>query len=181
MDSIDPRISNRLSISRNFAFPGRWPVAPEMETIPKLADSVWLTPPPAAVMSDADLALFMQKMMRMKQEALRQRGLNGMSGSGATRPDKVKEQTGDLNVRAHGYYEGNKLVAVREIRIFEIDNYRKRTYDYFPGGWPDNSLRMNNARVGKYYRVKVTWENGATQEKDVRMDSPGMSVDVWKY
>ncbi|MBM3460534.1 MAG: hypothetical protein FJX76_00340 [Armatimonadetes bacterium] len=165
-----------------FATRGGFPTAPDLGGFVSLADTVWLTPPPAMPMSDADLNAFLSKMREMKQQALRDRALRGGSPGGPVNPEKDKEKQGPLDVKAHGYYEGDKLIAVREIRVFEVGNYRKRTYNTFPGGWPDNSLRMDNARVGKTYRVKVTWENGTSQEKDVAMDSPnGTSVDVWKY
>jgi len=181
MDAIDPRISSRLRIAGNFATPGQVPVSPDLPVFPSLNDTAALGDLPVFVLNETDLNAFMEKMRSLKQDALRQRALRGGSG---TRPagDKERDRQGPLDVKAHGYYEGDKLVPVREIRVFEIGNYRKRAYNTFAGGWPDNSLRMDNARVGKHYRVKVTWESGATQERDVTMDSAsGTSVDVWRY
>lgn len=184
MDAISPRLTSRLQIANALMgspMTAAMPAMPADLSFPSLADQAWVTPPPPMDLSDEALAAFVGRMRLLKQDALRQRALRGGAPTGRTN-DRDKEKSGPLDVKAHGYYEGDKLVAVREIRVFEIGNQRKRTYNTFPGGWPDNALRMDNARLGQYYRVKVTWENGTTQEKDVKMDTTsGQSVDVWHY
>lgn len=182
MDAIDPRISSRLRVASHFAMPAGSPAAPDLSVFPNLNDTAALGDLPVFVLNETDLNAFLEKMRGLKQDALRRRGLRGGTGVRPVDPEKDREKTGPLDVKAHGYYEGDRLVPVTEIRVFEVGNYRKRSYNTFPGGWPDSSHRMDDARVGKHYRVKVTWASGATQEREVKMDSPsGTSVDIWKY
>ena len=132
--------------------------------------------------TDEDLADFFEKMRRAKQEALERS--RESQGQRPVDPDKKQGQSGPLEVKAHGFYKDDQFVPVTSIRIFEVGNYRKRSSDTFNGSWYESEYthRMDNARVGQYYRAVVTWADGSTQERDVHMsDSEGQSVDIWKY
>lgn len=138
----------------------------------------WDTVGPADPMG-GDFEDFVQRMRRLKQEALQQAPPTKPSD-----PDKdPSTQTGPLSARAHGFYKGDEFVPVKSIRIFEVGNYNKRSLGSFNGNWYESeySHRMDSARVGKDYRVVVTWGDGSTQERDVQMEAGGTSVDVWKY
>lgn len=149
------------------------------------------TPPPTdsvtmsgtgAGQTATDFDTWMRKLVEAKQEALRRAAQR--SGEGRpTNPDKPQSgQTGPLTAKAHGFYEGSTFVPVQQIRIYEVGNYSHRTYQSFAGGWPEYSWKMGDARVGKDYKVQVTWANGYSETRDVRMTSPGgASVDIYRY
>lgn len=128
-----------------------------------------------------DFDTMMRKLVEAKREALRRAAERSNEGR-PTNPDKPQTgQTGPLTAKAHGFYEGNKFVPVQQIRIYEVGNYSHRTHQSFSGGWPEYSWKMNNARVGQYYKVQVTWANGYTETRDVRMTSAGgQSIDIYR-
>ncbi|NDD27389.1 MAG: hypothetical protein EB084_03885 [Proteobacteria bacterium] len=149
--------------------------------VPMPQDSVIIAPPGANA-TQGDLDAWMRKLVEAKQEALRRAAQRSQQGR-PTNPDKPSTgQSGPLTAKAHGFYEGNKFVPVQQIRIYEVGNYGHRTYQSFGGGWPEYSWKMNDARVGKYYKVQVTWANGYSETRDVQMSSPsGTSVDIYRY
>lgn len=155
------------------------------------ADTVALTPMPTmpampADMTAGDMAAFFDKVRRMKQQAqeaaLHQGGRPRPVDPSRPTGDTTTKSAGPLDVRAHAYYQGNQMVPVREVRIWEVNNYRNRTYNTFSGDWEAQDLRLPRTTLGKYYRVQVTWSDGVSEQRDVRMDNPdGQSFDFYHY
>ena len=138
--------------------------------------------PPGDASNPVDFDSWMRKLAEAKREALRRAAQR--SGEGRpTPPDKPRSgQSGPLTATAHGFYEGSSFVPVQQIRIYEVGNYGHRTYQSFGGGWPEYSWKMSDARVGKDYKVQVTWANGYSETRDVHMSSAGgASLDIYRY
>lgn len=186
MDAIDTSMTARAS---NALFNQ---VMREQQTFPSFGSGDAAPPlspgdlisvsPPGPYASSQDFDSFIQKLIEAKREALRRAARRG-GGPRPTDPERPgQNQTGPIDVKAHGFHEGDKFVPVREIRIYEVNDYSHRTYQTFSGGYPEYSWRMNDARVGKSYKVKVSWANGYTETRDVRMNSSsGASLDIYRY
>ncbi|HXE71960.1 MAG TPA: hypothetical protein VNO81_04790 [Candidatus Nitrosotenuis sp.] len=133
----------------------------------------------------ADSADFFEQMRRLKQEALR-RAAQEAKRSNPVDPNRDQAREGRLDVRAHGFYKGDTWVPVRRITISETNNYadrRHRTRKTFYSTWRESeyNARLDRARLGEYYTIQVTWADGSTQTREVRMTRDGQNVDVWHY
>lgn len=147
-----------------------------------IGDILSIAPPPANA-SPMDFSTFMSRLVAAKQEALRQAALRGGTGGQPTDPNKPKDgKSGPLRVTAHGFYDSNnKLVPVTSVRIYEVNNYSHRTSQQYSGQLPEYTLSMSDAKVGKYYKVQVTWANGYSETRDEQIYSgDGRSVDIYK-
>lgn len=193
MYGMDPTLqaSNALynSVSsRQAMFPWALNYGP-MAGVTDPTDSVALTPLPTlpADITPNAMSTFFDKMRRMKQDAIHaaiQQGYRPRPVDPArpTGNDTTSKAGGPLDVRAHAYWEGDKMIPVKDVRIWEVNNYRNRTWNSFSGDWQEQDLRLGKTTVGKYYRVQVTWANGVSEERDVRMDNPnGQTLDFYHY
>lgn len=193
MYGMDPTLqaSNALynSVSsRQAMFPWALNYGP-MAGVADPTDSVALTPLPTlpADITPSEMSTYFDKVRRMKQRAIEAAIQQGYRPRPAetTRPtgsDTTSKAGGPLDVRAHAYYEGEKMIAVKDVRIWEVNNYRNRTWNSFSGDWQEQDLSLGKTTVGKYYRVQVTWANGVSEERDVRMDNPnGQTLDFYHY
>jgi hypothetical protein len=144
-------------------------------------DLVALTPPgPNA--TPQDFNSFMQKLIAAKRAAIASAARRGGSGRPVDPNKPSQAQTGPVKVNAHGFQEGDKFVPVQQIRIYEVNNYGHRTYQTFGGNYEQYSWRMDDAKVGKDYKVQVTWANGYSETRDVHMGSTsGASLDIYRY
>lgn len=121
----------------------------------------------------------MKEMQRQLEEARRQAG----QGGGAKPPGQQGNQKVNLDIGAHGYYEGDTWHPVKEIRAWEVNNYRNRTSKSFNGDWYESeyTMKWNDVAPAKYYRVKVTWDNGETRTWDVRPEAGGWKTKRYEF
>lgn len=87
-------------------------------------------------------------------------------------PPKKEGQKGDLRVIAGDRADG---VKPKEVRIDDANNY---DYQKSENGYQDNryETRFKDGTVGRSYDVTVTWEDGSTTKKRVKLKEPGQIV-----
>lgn len=85
-----------------------------------------------------------------------------------------------LRVVAHRYFNHyeQKYYSVSEIEIHEKTAPATSAGVDNPGGLYSIEARLEGAVVGRYYQVRVEWEDGSTFLWDYRMDRGGKTVDV---
>lgn len=112
--------------------------------------------------SQPDLGYLEQELRRL-QEAKRMYG---------TQPPAKEGQKGDLRVIAGNRSDG---VKPKEIRIDDANNY---DYQKSENSYQDNrqEARFKDGTVGREYDVTVTWEDGSTTKKRVKLKQPGQIV-----
>jgi len=123
---------------------------------------------------------FMKEMQRQLEEARRRKGGEAQPPGG---PGERGKEKVNLDLAAHGYYEGDKWHPVREIRAWESNNYKNRASRTFNGDWyePEYGLKWQNVAPQKYYRVKVTWDNGESRTYDVKPDAGGWKTKRYEF
>lgn len=156
--------------------------AAPFESGPMLNPSDLAAVSPSSLNNPQDFNALMAKLIAAKRAALAAAARRGGSGRPVDPGKPSSVQTGPVNVTAHGFYEGNTLVPVKQIRIYEVNNYSHRTYQDFGGNYSQYSWQMNDAKVGKDYKVQVTWGNGYSETRDVHVgSSSGASLDIYRY
>ncbi len=87
-------------------------------------------------------------------------------------PSKQEGQKGDLRVIAGDRADG---VKPKEVRIDDANNYDTQKSE---NGYQDNryETRFKDGTVGRSYDVTVTWEDGSTTKKRVKLKEPGQIV-----
>lgn len=91
-----------------------------------------------------------------------------------------KATKGTFKVRADHYYNDNaaRYVPVRKIYVHEYNNWGVDQTEWNMGRSDQIELRMTNAEVGKYYEVRVEWEDGKVANTEAQMQQGGTSVSV---
>lgn len=87
-------------------------------------------------------------------------------------PSPKEGQKGDLRVIAGDRSDG---VKPKEVRIDDANNY---DYQKSENGYQDNrqEARFKDGTIGREYDVTVTWEDGSTTKKRVKLKQPGQIV-----
>jgi hypothetical protein len=153
---------------------------PQDSTVPSSRGFYIINGQGAGAQSFQDFDAFMKEMQRQLEEARRRAGQGG-----ANPPAQPGNQKVNLDLAAHGYYEGDKWHPVKEIRAWEANNYKNRTYKTFIGDWyePEYNLKWQNVPPQKYYKVRVTWDNGESRTYDIRPEAGGWKTkryDFWR-
>lgn len=91
---------------------------------------------------------------------------------GVQPPSKMEGQKGDLRVIAGDRADG---VKPKEVRIDDANNY---DYQKSENGYQDSryETRFKDGTVGREYDVTVTWADGGTTKKRVKLKEPGQIV-----
>lgn len=100
-------------------------------------------------------------------------GVQGLNGQGGDVP---------FSVNAHAYYntETGQTVPVSEVDIHESGNYHNRQADYNVGNLTNFEATKPDAKMGQYYQVAVTWQDGASRTWDYQVNNQkGTSVDIF--
>lgn len=89
-------------------------------------------------------------------------------------PNRQQGEKGDLRVIAGDRADG---VKPRQVRIDDANNYDTQTSE---NSYQDlrQEARFRDGTVGREYDVTVTWEDGTTTRKRVRMKEPGQIVYI---
>jgi hypothetical protein len=87
-------------------------------------------------------------------------------------PTRKEGQKGDLRVIAGDRPDG---VKPKEVRIDDVNNY---DYQKAENGYQDNryETRFKDGTIGRQYDVTVTWEDGSTTKKRVKLKDAGQIV-----
>ena len=98
----------------------------------------------------------------------------------APAPAPAAAQRGVFKVRAYHYYNNAKSAysQVYKIYVHETDNWSKELTEWNPGRSDELQLRMEKAQIGKYYKVRVEWEDGTTYNSEFQMKQGGTDVRV---
>ena len=85
-----------------------------------------------------------------------------------------------LRVVAHRYFNHyqQKYYSVTSIDIHEKTTQATSSSSDNPGALYSVEARLEGAVVGRYYQVRVEWEDGATFIWDYRMERGGKLIDV---
>jgi hypothetical protein len=89
-------------------------------------------------------------------------------------------QRGPFKVRAYHYYNDSKsdYSQVYRISVHETDNWPSEQTEWNSGRRDEVELRFEKAQVGKYYKVRVEWEDGSTYNSEYQMQQGGTAVRV---
>ena len=92
-----------------------------------------------------------------------------------------KAEKGYINVYAQAK-DGpdGKPIGVTSIRVHESGNLSHRWYNSWSGDYGSSQhLYCENARVGAYFDIKVTWRDGTERTTSIRLKSQGRDVSLY--
>ena len=95
-------------------------------------------------------------------------------------PSTSQAQTGTFRVKADHYYDNarSRYVQVKKISIHEYSSWATEQTEWNSGRIDQFELRLGGAEVGKYYQVKVDWEDGQSATTESQMQPGGTTVTV---
>lgn len=87
---------------------------------------------------------------------------------------------GVFRVRAEHYYDNAKssYIPVRKISVHEYRNWASQRTEWNTGRADEFEFRLSTAEVGKYYQVRVEWEDGSSYTWEYQMPAGGTTVRI---
>lgn len=91
-------------------------------------------------------------------------------------------QKGTFRVRAEQYFNvaQSRNILVRKVQIHEYRSWANERTEWNMGRLEVFDIRWDYAEIGKYYQVRVEWEDGATRTWEYQMKPSGTSVRIWE-
>lgn len=94
--------------------------------------------------------------------------------------EAARPQSGVFRVKAEHFYDDAKAcyIQVKKIYVHEYRTWANELTEWNSGRVDEFELRLNNAEVGKYYQVRVEWEDGSTYTWEYQMKAGGTTVRI---
>lgn len=89
-------------------------------------------------------------------------------------------QKGTFRVRADHYFSTSRsrYIPVRKIQIHEYRSWANERTEWNMGRVDAFELRWDYAEIGKYYQVRVEWEDGSTYTWEYQMKPNGTTIRI---